>query len=187
LLVPSSSHHPARTRLRFFPQALIAGFGYPLHDVPPQRVQLLTQPVFEVAIVGPTLEHVDHDLEELQKEFHGRPHLRSTMSTRPVQDGEVFFLSIPFHSLCYSNVTRFYTRDQASDGPHPAGCALNSKKVKPICPRPMRKPSNPPRNTMAFNSLPASRTASASSSSRFSARIFSATRAAMSMRSSTRL
>src|SRR5690554_2042577 len=27
------------------------------------------------------------------------------MSTRPVQDGEVFFLSIPFHSLCYSNVT----------------------------------------------------------------------------------
>jgi len=66
LLVPSSSHHPARTRLRFFPQALIAGFGYPLHDVPPQRVQLLTQPVFEVAIVGPTLEHVDHDLEELQ-------------------------------------------------------------------------------------------------------------------------
>src|SRR5690606_37147014 len=106
LLVPSSSHHPARTRLRFFPQALIAGFGYPLHDVPPQRVQLLTQPVFEVAIVGPTLEHVDHDLEELQKEFHGRPHLRSTMSTRPVQDGEVFFLSIPFHSLCYSNVTR---------------------------------------------------------------------------------
>src|SRR5690606_33190429 len=28
------------------------------------------------------------------------------MSTRPAQHGEVFFLSIPFHSLCYSNVTR---------------------------------------------------------------------------------
>src|SRR5690606_41768609 len=27
------------------------------------------------------------------------------MSTRPEQDGEVFFLSIPFHPLCYSNVT----------------------------------------------------------------------------------
>src|SRR5690606_37118981 len=27
------------------------------------------------------------------------------MSTRPAQDGEVFFLSIPFHPLCYSNVT----------------------------------------------------------------------------------
>src|SRR5690606_5045068 len=39
------------------------------------------------------------------KEFHRRPHLLSTMSTRPEQDGEVFFLSIPFHPLCYSNVT----------------------------------------------------------------------------------
>src|SRR5690606_30582671 len=36
---------------------------------------------------------------------HRRPHLLSTMSTRPEQDGEVFFLSIPFHPLCYSNVT----------------------------------------------------------------------------------
>src|SRR5690606_12808913 len=27
------------------------------------------------------------------------------MSTRPEQDGEVYFLSIPFHPLCYTNVT----------------------------------------------------------------------------------
>src|SRR5690606_5305897 len=43
-------------------------------------------------------------------QFHGRPNLLSTMSTRPEQDGEVFFLSIPFHPLCYSNVTPSGTR-----------------------------------------------------------------------------
>src|SRR5690606_21292512 len=32
------------------------------------------------------------------------------VGTRPSQDGEVFFLSIPFHPLCYSNVTRFIRR-----------------------------------------------------------------------------
>jgi len=60
------SHHPARPCLRFFPQALIAGFGYPLHDVPPQRVQFLTQAVLEVTVADLVCENVDHHLEELQ-------------------------------------------------------------------------------------------------------------------------
>ena len=66
LLVPSSSHHPARTRLRFFSQALITTFNHPLHDVPPQRVQFLTQAVLEVTVADLVCENVDHHLEELQ-------------------------------------------------------------------------------------------------------------------------
>src|SRR5690606_11212155 len=116
LLVPSPSHHPARSRLRFLSQALITAFNHPLHDVPPRRVQLLTQAVLEVTVADLVCENVDHHMEELQvsltqtlKNLHGRPHLRSTMSTRPEQDGEVFFLFIPFHPLCYSNVTPLRT------------------------------------------------------------------------------
>src|SRR5690606_27765542 len=41
------------------------------------------------------------------------------MSTRPEQDGEVFFLSIPFHPLCYSNVTPSQLAREAKDGAQP--------------------------------------------------------------------
>src|SRR5690606_1654010 len=49
------------------------------------------------------------------------------MSTRPEQDGEVFFLSIPFHPLCYSNVTPSRTWSESSLSGHEAGLGLLSR------------------------------------------------------------
>lgn len=90
----------ARTRLRFFQQVLIGGFDDPLHNMLRPKASSSCckrhRPPL-AAIAG--ISHVDVETapcETSPSEYFG---------TRPFRDGEVSFLSIPFHLLCYSNVT----------------------------------------------------------------------------------